>query len=107
MKALTDSGVPEDDAERALEARRPKADRPAFEVWEENIEAFEIFCALGTQWHRVSGLGGVAATGLMYSEATSYMRERGLARKRRLELLEDLRVMERASIRTWNAAANG
>lgn len=89
-----------------LALRKPGA-KPEFEVWKENLESLEIFCALQTQWHRVAGLSRITCTGLMYSEATNYMRERGIARARRLELLEDLRVMERAALETWNGVADG
>jgi hypothetical protein len=98
--------VPLADAERAMEARRPVDAREAFELWEENSEAFEIFIALATQWHRVSvGLGGVTRTGLMYQSATDEMRERGIPRARRLEIRGDLRAMEYAAIETWGESA--
>lgn len=80
---------------------------PVFEIWPENEEAFLIFCALQTQWHRISGLGGTARTGLMYSEARLEMRERGLKPARRNELMDDLRVMERAALETWNSDKDG
>lgn len=106
LKAATNAGVPLADAEAALAARKPPDTEP-FELWPENEEAFVIFCALQTQWHLVSGAARTARAGLMYSEATSYMRERGLRRARRLELLEDLRVMERSALETWSKAASG
>jgi len=73
------------------------------ELWEAHLEAFEIFCALETQWHIAAGFS-VARTGLRYSEATNLMRERGIRRERRAALLEDLRVMERAALEVWNKA---
>lgn len=73
-------------------------------LWPENLEAFEIFCALESQWRLVAGLGAVGYSGLIYSEATNLMCERGIARRRRLELLEDLRVMERAAMPILNKA---
>jgi hypothetical protein len=42
---------------------------------------------------------------LIYSEAIAFMRERGLRRERRLEILADLRAMERAAIEAWSEAA--
>jgi hypothetical protein len=98
--------VPLEDAEAALEARKPGS-VPAFEIWRANLEALEIFCALQTQWRRISGLGGTALTGIIYSEAIGYMRELGLRRVRRAELLGDLRVMERAALETWNKPSDG
>lgn len=101
LKALTDAGVTVEDAEAALEKRKPGS-VPAFDLWPENVEAFEIFSSLQTQWHRTSGFGPAARTGLIYSEARLELKERGLPRARRNELMGDLRVMERAALDTWN-----
>lgn len=105
VKALTDAGIAEEDAEALLEKRRPGA-APSFAIWEENWQAFEIFCALQTQWYSAAGLMGVVRTGLMYQAATDEMRERNIPRARRMELRADLRVMERAALETWNGQAD-
>ena len=71
-------------------------------MWQENFEALELFLALSTQWRIVAGFAGASYTGLIYSEAIGLMRERGLNRNRRAELLDDLRVMERAALPALN-----
>lgn len=93
-------GASEAEAEAALEARKP-AEGGDFELWPENLEAFEIFCALETQWRIASGFA-VIRIGLIYSEATREMRERGIKRERRQELMGDLRAMERAALPVLN-----
>ena len=72
-------------------------------LWPENVESFEIFCALESQWRMVAGFGVLAYTGLIYSEAIGLMKERGIKRARRLELLGDLQAMERAAVPVLNA----
>lgn len=73
-----------------------------FELWPENVESFRIFAELETQWHAAVGLGGVIYIGLIHSEATNLMAEMGLPRGRRLQILGDLRAMERAALPVRN-----
>lgn len=100
-RALLEAGATEQEAELALKAREPTGEAESVEIWPEHLEALELFCALETQWHVAAGFAAVR-TGLIYSEATNLMRERGLGRKRRIEVLEQLRVMERAALDAWN-----
>lgn len=61
------------------------------EVWECNLEAFDLYQYMSTQWH--TGMSG--RTGMVYSEAYKRMDElyiRGA--ENRLNLMNDLRVME-------------
>lgn len=93
-------GASEADAVAALKAREPEPGED-FELWLENVESFEIFCALETQWHMVAGFA-VARIGLRYETAIALMRERDIKRVRRVEILDDLRAMERAVLPVLN-----
>ena len=75
-------------------------DEPAeqhFGVWEENWETVLIFLRLSTQW-RYGGMGG--AIGLDYPALESVLRMRRV--KNRGEMLDQLRVMERAALGVMN-----
>lgn len=104
LAALTRNGVPQEDAEQMLAGKRPP--ELDFEVWPENLKTVQLFCELQTQWHWLSGMGGSMRTGLIYSEAIGYMREKGIPQKLRAEILSDLRVMERAALDTWGKASD-
>lgn len=64
------------------------------EVWPENLQAFQVFSALGTQWR--IGMGG--ATGLDYNAVPTVLRLQGVPRAEWPQLFEDLRVMESAAL---------
>lgn len=68
-----------------------------FEIWPENAESCVLFFQLGTQW-QVS-MGGVV--GLNYTAAEAVMRIRGV--KNRARMFDDLRLMEAAVLKVWNA----
>ena len=91
------------DVDAVLALRKPEDTSDAVYIWPEHLEAFEIFCALETQWRIASGFG-VFYIGLIYSEATREMRERSIKRERRNELMWQLRVMERAAKPLLNAS---
>lgn len=74
------------------------------EVWPECWEAVSFFVALETQWRWVSGMA-VARVGLDYTAVEALMRLRAVPRASRAELLEDLRVMERAALAVWSERA--
>jgi hypothetical protein len=61
------------------------------EIWPCNLEAYSMFMFLQTQWH----VGMAGRTGLIYRAAQDRMDELGIVkRKRRLALMNQLRVME-------------
>ena len=63
-------------------------------MWAENVEAFELFEMLQTQW-RSSSKG---PTGLDYNVLFSYMTMKQISPARQCELLDDIRVMEPAAL---------
>jgi hypothetical protein len=72
-----------------------------YDVWQCNLEAFNLFQFLGTQW-RV-GYGG--REGIIYAEAYCRMTELGITRKkRRLEIIEDIQVMESEALHLFAEA---
>lgn len=100
-----DTGLSRAEAEELLAARRPEA--PAFEIWPENLECVALFRELETQWRYAATFAGVVRTGLIYTEATNLMKEQRIPRARRLELLEDLRAMERAALSAFGGGDEG
>lgn len=64
------------------------------EIWPENLQAYELFSALRTQW-RV-GMGG--ATGLDYNVVPAVLRLQGVPRVDWPQLFEDIRVMESTAL---------
>lgn len=63
-------------------------------VWPDNWMAFQLLCDAQTQW-RV-GVGG--ATGLDYQAVFALMAFRGIDADLRLQLFDDLQVMELAAL---------
>lgn len=68
-----------------------------FEVWPENWDALEAFCAMATQW-RVNPFGGVA--GLDYVALNAVMDILGL--RERKDVFQAVRVMESAALPILN-----
>lgn len=74
-------------------------DDDEFWLWPENEEAFWIWCSLQTQW--VMGMAG--PTGLNYSGVESFLRMRGVGKKKRHQLFGMILVMERAALDEWDS----
>lgn len=104
---VVDAGVA--DALAAFGARqadvklaREQAPEPAFEVYEENWDAVQVFSALSTQW-RMSAFSGFGAarlvhTGLDYGAIEPVYRLIGIRRDRRAAIFQQIRVMEEAAL---------
>lgn len=67
---------------------------PDFEVWPENWDAFNLFCDLGTQW--IHGFAG--PTGMNYLVVSSEIDRLGLFGDDREDMMECIRVLERAAL---------
>lgn len=61
-----------------------------FAILPENVKALEWFLRMQTQWR--TGFNG--ATGLDYGVFLMWSKDEGLKRKMRIDLLDDLRLME-------------
>ncbi|WP_416046676.1 DUF1799 domain-containing protein [Cupriavidus basilensis] len=67
---------------------------PPVEVWPDNVQAFEVFGQMGTQW-RV-GMGG--AIGLDYGALPFVLRMSRVPRDQWAPVFEGIRVMENAAL---------
>ncbi|WP_343728524.1 DUF1799 domain-containing protein [Duganella sp.] len=71
------------------------SDIPDVEVFEDNFEAFDLFCYMGTQW--MVGMGG--ATGLRYEVAHHKLDRANLSNDEYEARMTDLRIMEQAALK--------
>ncbi|SFM92942.1 DUF1799 domain-containing protein [Nitrosomonas communis] len=69
------------------------------EIWPENEEVFMLFNSLSTQW-RISFSGSFI--GINYPSIESSMNMLGTKKKRRAELFNDIKTMERAALPILN-----
>ncbi len=77
----------------------PEADDAddAFVLLPENVEAFDFFLGLSTQWKWATpAMGTPMRVGLDYACAEAAMRIQGLRGERRVRMFADIRAMERA-----------
>jgi hypothetical protein len=80
------------------------------EVWPENWHAVQLFLAMGTQWRCAAGALGVLWIGLDYSplwhvNATlrrSIPRELRVSRRREIDLLDQIHILEVAAVKARN-----
>ncbi|GAA5231746.1 hypothetical protein GCM10025795_02320 [Verticiella sediminum] len=103
LDALTKAGAPPEVLEQVR--RSAGSSGGDFEVWPDNWESVSWFCdVVGTSWRYIGGMGPVQRTGLDYTAVTALLRELVPKKRRRRELLEDLRLMERAALEVWAQA---
>lgn len=65
------------------------------EIWPDNLEAFNLFVAMQTQWR----IGMNGATGIDYSALPTVMDLYPVPQERRRALFEDIRLMEREALK--------
>lgn len=71
---------------------------PVFYLWPDNVEAWDLFKACGTQWR--SGTAG--REGMDYQGVQIVMRDIcGIPRKRRAQRMREVHVMAIASLNEW------
>lgn len=68
-------------------------------IWPENVRAYELFCAMDTQWR----IGMAGPTGLDYAALPMALRMIGAARADWQQLMADVRVMESAALQTMRS----
>lgn len=66
-------------------------------VWPENWQAFEVFCAMGSQWRVSAGMAGMVWRGLDYTALPIVEPRMGVKRSERGDLFQRLRIMEAAA----------
>ena len=69
------------------------------EIWPENMQAYELFCAMDTQWR----IGMAGPTGLDYAALPMALRMIGAARADWPQLMADIRVMESAALQAMRS----
>lgn len=72
-------------------------------VWPEHADAWDVWLCLQNAWSAVAGMAGVAWLGLDRAQIESVMRLRGIKRRRRGAVLDQLLVMEAAALPIMNA----
>lgn len=71
---------------------------PQVEIWPENLRAFDLFVALGTQWR----VGMSGPTGLDYNVLYRKMDRLGLTPEEYDALEQDIAVMEAEALAVMN-----
>ena len=84
---MAKSGLPRKIVEK-MEGFRP------VEIWPDQVEVVNLFSAVLTQWR----VGPTGPVGLDYAGVESVMRMRRVPAKERGQMLDDLRIMERAAL---------
>ncbi len=69
------------------------------EIWPENVESFNVFVSLTTQWI-VTGMGHYM--GIRYASIESALNLMGFNKKRKTELFEDIKTMQDAALEVIN-----
>lgn len=69
-----------------------------FELWPDNVVAFNFWRTVQTQW-LYAGMG--VATGLNYQGVKACMELRGIPKKAQAEIFAAVQVMEAATLREW------
>lgn len=104
LTLASDADEPPSDLDEALAAFGLVADDgddgpPLFHLWPEHREALDCWFGIQTQWR----VGMAGATGLDYAGVEAYLRLRMVrAPARRVRLLHELQVMERATLDEWH-----
>lgn len=76
------------------------AARPApklFHLWPEHQRTLQVWLLCQTQWR----VGGNVATGLDYAGVEALLRIKRLAPRRNAKLMDELQIMERATLAEW------
>ena len=83
-------------------------DSEVFVLWPENVEAFDLFCALSTQWTWIfSDIAGAQRVGLNHSRIELHLRIQGVRGSRKRAIFSDVCLMERAALAKFKEAASG
>lgn len=103
MKTEQEHAQPEAEVNEALAFFGLVAEGPVlprlepFYLWPENLEAWDLFMAVQTQWRG----SGMAREGLDYAGVDIVMGQRRKWRLHRRRRLAEVQVMERACLTVW------
>ncbi|KDP84710.1 hypothetical protein CF70_017995 [Cupriavidus sp. SK-3] len=84
-----------------LDAVRARPTGEDFFYYADNKESLFFFFDIDRQWNYVGTMAGVVRTGLNYPGVESFMRLKGIRRKRCAALLADLQLMEGAALQVF------
>lgn len=101
IDGLIQAGAPDEVIESARQNMAGDSD-DAFEVWEENWLSLLFFLAVSTQWNVAAGMSGLFYVGLNHSAVEANMNMRGIKKQARLDLCNDVLLMERAALEVLN-----
>ena len=74
-------------------------------VWPEHRQAFDVFCAMQTQWRMAGGgMGGSSPTGLDYPALRVVMDLLDVPQAEQAGVFADVQVMERAALNAMSEA---
>jgi hypothetical protein len=76
---------------------------PPFYLWEEHVDAFEVFHACRRSWRVITAGFGAVYQGLDLVAVDVVMRRLGIARSRQREVFQQLQVMEDEGAKILNA----
>lgn len=97
---MREFGASDETIEEALALQQPET--PDCEVWQENWQTTTLFLALRRQWRVCMGMGGMLWLGLDYGGVEVMMRIKGIKKKARAGLLDELQIMEDAALELLN-----
>ena len=91
VQALRAAGLTE---QQLLQILPDVAEIPPFELWPENQQVFEVWCAMSTQWR----IGHAGVVGLDYTALPAVLRLMAVPRKQQRLLFSALRDCEAAAL---------
>jgi hypothetical protein len=72
------------------------------DLFEEHLQAFELFCSASTQWNIASGGFGAQYIGLNYQALQSIFWFNDIKKKIRCRLFEEIRLIEQGALSVLN-----
>lgn len=94
-------GVPEEHIKAQQPERQHIEELANFEIFEENVEAFEQFISLETQRRYLAGATDMLVLGLDYTAVLSYLNTL-YSRKKVKRLFKELQAIEKGFVRATN-----
>lgn len=98
--AMIADGAPQEVIDAAQSNLKPTDDD--FEVWQENWNSLLFFLAVSTQWNVAAGMSGLFYVGLNHVALEANMNMRNIKKQNRLQLCNDMQLMERAALEILN-----
>jgi hypothetical protein len=91
-------------AETQKTAEQKAEAMPDFEVWDCNWLSFQFFLGVSTQWNIAAGMGGIFYICMPRNCIESEMNMRGIQKLQRIQILNDINIIEHAALAVLNKA---